>query len=85
MGAFVQDPDREYFEFDGGNEFSLSTKDCSEEEKDRLYRMVITNVIGGVFVPKQILPPLYHNLIMAEAIKGNKKTTILKYLTLELK
>jgi len=62
-GVVVPDPDREYFEFEGGNVFSWSNKNCTEEQKENLYKMVTENVIDGNLVPKQILPSFYYNQI----------------------
>jgi hypothetical protein len=81
-GVVVPDPDRQYFEFEGGNVFSWSTRNCTEEQIENLYKMVVENVVAGNLVPKQILPKFYHNQVLAEAIKGNRKPTLLKYLEL---
>ena len=75
--------DREYFEFNGGNVFSWSTKNADEEYKKCLYEMIVFNVIRGYLVPKQRLPEQYHNLILAEAIKGNRNNSIIKYMELK--
>lgn len=73
----------EYFSFDGGNVFSWKTKDVSEEQKKALYQMVVDNIIKGVLRPLQKLPDYYHNQILAEAIKGNRKLTVIEYLELK--
>lgn len=74
--------DREYFEFDGGNMFSWSTKNLSEENKESLHKMIAENLIKGNLLPRQKLPSFYHNLILAEAIKGNRNSCITKYVEL---
>jgi hypothetical protein len=79
-GVVVPDPEREYFEFEGGNVFSWSNKNCTEDQKENLYKMITENVVSGNIVPKQILPLFYHNQILAEAIKGNRKSTLVQYL-----
>ncbi len=79
----VKEEGREYFSFDGGNVFSWSTKKVSEDQKKALYEMVVKNVIDGVLNPMQKLPEYYHNLILAEAIKGNRANTVVKYLELK--
>lgn len=79
-GVVMQDPERQYFEFEGGNVFSWSTKNCTEEQIENLYKMITENIIGGNIIPKQILPSFYHNQILAEAIKGNRNSTVVKYL-----
>lgn len=71
---------KEYFEFSGGNVFSWSTKNTTEEQKNNLYAMIVDNIIKGYVVPKQRLPDFYHNQIMAEAIKGNRNQSILLYM-----
>lgn len=76
------DSPREYFEFSGGNVFSWSTKNITEEQKNCLYSMIVDNVIRGYVVPKQKLPDFYHNQILAEAIKGNRSHSVLQYLEL---
>jgi len=78
-----KEDDREYFSFDGGNVFSWKTKDVSEEQKESLYQMVVTNIIKGVLRPLQKLPEFYHNQILAEAIKGNRNKCIVEYLELK--
>jgi len=81
-GVVVPDPEREYFEFDGGNLFSWSTKNLSEHQRESMYKLVTDNIINGTLVAKQALPSIYHNLILAEAIKGNRSSTVVRYLEL---
>lgn len=81
-GVVVPDPDRHYFEFDGGNVFSLNLQSLSEEQKENVYKMITSSVINGNLAPRQALPTYYHNLILAEAIKGNRSSTVVRYLEL---
>jgi hypothetical protein len=71
---------KEQFEFDGGNVFSYSTKNVTEEQREALYKMVADSTIKGFLCPKQRLPDYYHNLILAECIKGNRQATVVRYI-----
>jgi hypothetical protein len=81
----AEKPDREYFEFEGGNVFSWSTKNLSESQRDSLYKMLADNIIKGILIPRQRLPDYYHNLVMAEAIRGNRNPSIIRYIEMEAK
>ena len=82
IGMSMQHPDREYFEFEGGNVFSWKSENLSEAQKENMYKMVVENIINGDLTPRQALPTLYHNLILAEAIKGNRRSSVVRYLEL---
>lgn len=77
---FMDTVSKEYFEFSGSNIFSFSTKNQTTEQLDPLYTMIVNSVVMGILCPKQRLPEKYHNLILAECIKGNRQPSILKYL-----
>lgn len=72
--------DKEYFEYGDGNVFSWSTKNLTQSQLDGLYQMIVENIKSGIVVPKQRLPDFYHNQILAEAIKGIRNKSILRYM-----
>ena len=65
---------------DGVGVYNLN--EIKEETKKTLFEMASEGLVEGFRVPHQRLPDYYHNLVLAEGIKGNTNKCLVKYLEL---
>jgi hypothetical protein len=74
---------REEFLFLGKNLFSCDIDSLPQSRQDIVYQMIVNSIISGAVTPRQRLPVYYHNLIVAEAIKGVRNSCVVEYLELK--